>query len=194
MSSLRSVSPYIATSKVSYTSGPAPLLVEYDIFPLNASRRRAARRATAVSRCDTGTEWRLTKQGAPDAFACNCPANPQCVGPTPCNITPASGDVWFVRTVPASLCDITLADAGDLAAATALATQPFVPSSASPDIVRAALRAALRGVNLSRPMERSIPFYAARGLILKTVVGVIFPADFAMQVMLQLICSCPKSS
>jgi hypothetical protein len=26
------------------------------------------------------------------------------VGPTPCNITPASGDVWFVRAVNTSLC------------------------------------------------------------------------------------------
>ena len=55
-------------------------------------------------------------------------------------------------------------------------------------------------MNHFRPMERFIPFYATRGLILKTVVGVLFPADVVMQVIrcrpatnLQLIYSCPES-
>ena len=57
-----------------------------------------------ASLCPADVEWRYAKVGAPDADACKCPANPNCDGPTSCNVVPAAEEQWQVRAVSTSLC------------------------------------------------------------------------------------------
>ena len=73
-----------------------------------AARRAQARGAgSRRAGCQSGTEWRLAKQGATASYACNCPANPTCAGPTTCPVTPISGESWVVVSVSTGLCSVS---------------------------------------------------------------------------------------
>ena len=85
----------------SVVSAPALVLLQAFPFSPSASSRRDG---PGQSLCLPGTQWRYTKLGTSELFACNCPPNDKCTGMTNCTLVPASGDQWQVVVVSSSLC------------------------------------------------------------------------------------------
>ena len=75
-----------------------PLAFQLTAFPL------AFPTSTIPLPCPSGVETRLTKLGAPLAFACTCPASAVCGGKSACTINPKSGEEWVITQIPKGLC------------------------------------------------------------------------------------------
>ena len=103
--SLGYVSCIVNLEEVQYSSNFS-LLIQFEASLPILSKRMLTKVLSKDGRslCQNGSEWRLTVVGAPDEFACSCPANMMCSGKTICTLTPKSGDSWAVRSMPNTLC------------------------------------------------------------------------------------------
>jgi hypothetical protein len=68
---------------------------------LQGFRYSSARRAG----CPAGIEWRYTRVGEEQKFACNCPANLNCDDTNLCTIIPKQGEQWHVVAISTSVCN-----------------------------------------------------------------------------------------
>ena len=74
------------------------------VFQLSMYPLRDSSKLAGTPECTFDVERRLTKRGAPQAFACNCPPTLLCESQVICTIRPNSGDEWFVVQLPTKLC------------------------------------------------------------------------------------------
>lgn len=145
-----------------------PIKIQISAYPLFSARRSGSLLSRRDSHCDTGTEWRYTKQGMPLNFACNCPANLLCSGETTCSISPKANDSWMVIKLNSSVCatQTTQAMAVNPAApktTTSLPSQISTPTPAQPKSTDDSLALGLGlGLGLGLPLALAVAFIVVK--------------------------------
>jgi hypothetical protein len=89
---IKIISPVVNFSAVNYSEGTS-LLIQLVLFPLNSARRRASN----VFSCQAGDKWKIVRNDNINSYTCECDPNTVCAAQTSCEISPNSGNAWYIQ-------------------------------------------------------------------------------------------------